>query len=173
MIIGSSRSPKGVQSMQLNPPAASIRTRPARIHLMIQITPSLVIPESELAERFIRAPGPGGQNVNKVATAVQLRFDAARSPALTEDVRSRLLRLAGRRADGDGVITIEAHRFRTRERNREDARQRLGALIHQATQRPKPRIATKPSRGERERRLQSKRLQSQRKQRRRQGTEAD
>lgn len=134
---------------------------------MLQITPTLVIADSELTERFIRAPGPGGQNVNKVASAVQLRFDAARSPRLSDEVRQRLLRLAGRRADGDGVITIEAHCFRTRERNREDARQRLAALIRQAMQRPKPRVATKPSRGERERRLQAKRTQSQRKQRRR------
>lgn len=134
---------------------------------MLQITPTLVIADTELTERFIRAPGPGGQNVNKVATAVQLRFDAASSPMLSDEVRQRLLRLAGRRADGAGVITIEAHCFRTRERNREDARQRLAALIRQAMQRPKPRIATKPSRGERERRLQAKRSQSQRKQHRR------
>ncbi len=140
---------------------------------MLQITPSLCIPESELSERFIRSPGPGGQNVNKVETAVQLRFAAARSPALPEDVRQRLLRLAGRRADGDGVITIEAHRFRTRERNRADARERLMALIRQAAHRPKPRLATRPTRAARERRLVSKRLQSQRKQGRRQRLETD
>ncbi|MBK1719989.1 alternative ribosome rescue aminoacyl-tRNA hydrolase ArfB [Thiocystis violacea] len=127
---------------------------------MLEITPAILIAESELSERFIRSPGPGGQNVNKVETAVQLRFDAARSPSLPEDVRQRLLRLAGRRADGEGVVTIEAHRFRTRERNREDARMRLAELIRQAAHRPKPRIATRPSRASKERRLESKRAQS-------------
>lgn len=127
---------------------------------MLQITPRIRIDESELSERFIRSPGPGGQNVNKVETAVQLRFDAARSPSLTEDVRRRLLRLAGRRADSDGVLTIEAHRFRTRERNREDARARLAELIRQAAHKPKPRIATRPTRASKERRLESKRAQS-------------
>jgi ribosome-associated protein len=140
---------------------------------MLQITSTLFIPESELSERFIRAPGPGGQNVNKVATAVQLRFDAARSSALTEETRRRLLRLAGRRADREGIITIDAHRFRTRERNREDARERLAGLVLQATQRPKPRLATQPTRASRERRLASKRLQSRLKQQRRPHPEAD
>ncbi|KAA6186215.1 aminoacyl-tRNA hydrolase [Thiohalocapsa marina] len=134
---------------------------------MLSITPGLWLPESELTERFIRAPGPGGQNVNKVASAVQLRFDAAHSPTLSDEVRRRLLRLAGRRADRDGVITIEAHRFRTRERNREDARERLAGLLRQALQRPKARIATRPTRASRERRLASKRQQAQRKQQRR------
>ena len=127
---------------------------------MLQITPRIRIDESELSERFIRSPGPGGQNVNKVETAVQLRFDAARSPSLPEDVRRRLLRLAGRRADGEGVIAIEAHRFRTRERNREDARERLVELIRLAAHKPKPRIATKPTRSSQERRLESKRAQA-------------
>ncbi|NEX21113.1 aminoacyl-tRNA hydrolase [Thiorhodococcus mannitoliphagus] len=140
---------------------------------MLQITPVIRIPESELSERFIRAPGPGGQNVNKVATAVQLSFDAARSPSLAEDVRQRLLRLAGRRVDGEGVLTIEAHRFRTRERNREDARERLAGLIRQAAHRPKPRIATRPTRGSKERRLTSKKLRGRVKQTRSRRSDED
>lgn len=124
---------------------------------MIEVTPRLSIPESELSERFIRSPGPGGQNVNKVATAVQLSFDVAGSPSLPEDVRRRLIRLAGRRVDSSGVLTLEAHRFRTRERNREDARERLAELIRQAAHRPKARVATKPTRASKERRLDSKR----------------
>lgn len=133
---------------------------------MLQITPTLFIPDAELSERFIRAPGPGGQNVNKLETAVQLRFDAAHAAALSEDVRHRLLRLAGRRADRAGVITIEAHRFRTRERNREDARERLTGLIRQALQRPKQRLPTRPTRASRERRLEGKQARSQLKQQR-------
>jgi ribosome-associated protein len=127
---------------------------------MIEITPRIRIDESELSERFIRSPGPGGQNVNKVETAVQLRFDAAGSPSLPEDVRRRLIRLAGRRVDGQGVLTIEAHRHRTRERNRRDAQERLVELIRLAAHRPKPRIATAPTRGSKERRLESKRARS-------------
>lgn len=138
----------------------------ADVPTMIEITPRIRIPESEISERFIRSPGPGGQNVNKVATAVQLRFDVARSPSLPEDVRRRLVHLAGRRLDGSGVLTIEAHRHRTRERNREDARERLADLISRAAHRPKPRIATKPSRGAKERRLEAKRARSTTKQRR-------
>jgi ribosome-associated protein len=126
---------------------------------MIHIDTRIRIEESELSERFIRSPGPGGQNVNKVATAVQLRFDVARSPSLPEDVRARLIRLAGRRVDGEGVLTIEAHRFRARERNREDARERLAALVARAAHRPKPRVATRPTRASKERRLESKRVQ--------------
>jgi ribosome-associated protein len=127
---------------------------------MIQISPRIQIPDSELRERFIRSPGPGGQNVNKLATAVQLRFDVSGSPSLPEDVRARLLRLGGRRVDGSGVLTIEAHRFRTRERNREDARERLAQLICRAAHRPRPRLATRPTRASRERRLESKRARS-------------
>jgi ribosome-associated protein len=133
---------------------------------MIEVGPRIRIPESELSERFIRSPGPGGQNVNKLATAVQLRFDVARSPSLPEDVRARLLRLAGRRVDGSGVLSIEAHRHRTRERNREDARERLAELLARAAHRPKARIATRPSRAAKERRLESKRARSDTKRRR-------
>jgi ribosome-associated protein len=115
------------------------------------------IAEAELEENFIRSSGPGGQNVNKVATAVQLRFDAAASPALDERVRERVIRLAGQRATKDGVIVIEAARYRTQEQNRADARQRLAELVARAAEPPpKPRKKTKPSKGSVERRLKAK-----------------
>jgi ribosome-associated protein len=127
---------------------------------MIRITPSISIGEGELEEHFIRASGPGGQNVNKLASAVQLRFDARRSPSLPGDVRARLERLAGRRLTRDGVIVINAQRHRTQERNREDARERLVDLIRRAAVAPVPRRATKPTAGARERRLESKKRRS-------------
>jgi ribosome-associated protein len=123
----------------------------------LPINRSITIPGSDLSEQFITAGGPGGQHVNKVATAVQLRFDAVQSMALSERVRDRLLELAGRRASKDGVILIEASRFRTQDRNRQDARDRLRDLILEAAAPPPPpRKKTKPSRGAVERRLQAK-----------------
>ena len=123
---------------------------------MIRVTPSISIAERELEEHFIRAPGPGGQNVNKLASAVELRFDVRRSPSLPEDVRARLERLGGSRLTRDGVLVIDAHRHRTQARNRQDARARLIELIRRAAVAPRPRRATKPTAGARERRLESK-----------------
>jgi len=112
---------------------------------MIEITPSTHIDESELKYDFIRASGPGGQNVNKVASAVQLRFDARNSPSLPQEVKERLLRLAGSRATEEGVLIIEARRYRTQEHNRLDATQRLVSLVQKALEKPKKRKATRPS----------------------------
>jgi ribosome-associated protein len=133
---------------------------------MLTITPTLALDESELQESFVRASGPGGQNVNKVATAVQLRFDVAHS-SLPPDVRARLMRLAATRISADGILTIDARRFRTQEQNREDARARLIALLQRALVPPKTRRATKPSRAAKARRLENKKRHSQTKQLRR------
>jgi ribosome-associated protein len=124
---------------------------------MIRITDDISIEETELEERFVRASGPGGQNVNEVATAVQLRFDMRHSPNLSADVRERLARIAGRRLTRQGVIVIAAQRHRTLERNRKDAVDRLVELIRRAAVVPARRRATKPTASSRERRLQSKR----------------
>ncbi len=127
---------------------------------MIRITDSIAIGENELEERFIRASGPGGQNVNKLASAVQLRFDVRRSPSLAADVRARLERLAGKRLTRAGVLVIMAQRHRTQERNRQDALDRLIELIRRAAIAPIPRRATRPTAGSRERRLEAKKRRS-------------
>jgi ribosome-associated protein len=123
---------------------------------MIQITPAITLEESEIEERFIRSSGPGGQNVNKVASAVQLRFDVRRSPSLPAGVRERLMRLAGRRLTLEGVLVITAQRHRTQEANRRDALDRLVELIRHAAEPPVPRKPTKPTRASRRRRLEGK-----------------
>src|SRR5512142_488657 len=124
--------------------------------IMIKITNDIAIDEEEVRLIFVRASGPGGQNVNKVATAVQLRFDVGNSTSLPGDVRTRLIRLAGRRITQDGILIIEARQFRTQERNREDAIERLVELIRAAVVKPKPRRKTKPSRDAKERRIEGK-----------------
>jgi ribosome-associated protein len=123
---------------------------------MIRVTRSIALDESEIQESFIAASGPGGQNVNKVATAVQLRFDMANSPAMSDDVKMRLARIAGRRLTNDGVIVLVAQKFRSQERNREDALERLIQMIQEAAVPPIPRRPTKPTLGSKKRRLESK-----------------
>lgn len=125
--------------------------------MALQITDTLAIQDSELEERFVRASGPGGQNVNKVATAVQLRFDVNRSPALPEEVRNRLCGLAGARMTDEGVLVIDARAHRSQAQNRADARQRLAALIRRALERPKRRRKTQPTPASRAGRILGKR----------------
>lgn len=121
-------------------------------------------PEAELSEKFMLTGGPGGQHVNRTESGVQLRFDVAHSTFLTDEARERLVRLAGRRIDSEGVLTIEARSHRSQHRNREDARARLAELIERAHQRPRPRIATRPSRAAKKKRLEGKRQRSRTKQ---------
>ena len=123
---------------------------------MLQITPTISLDEKELIFEYIRASGPGGQNVNKVATAVQLRFDVQGSPSLPPDVKTRLARLAGSRMTESGSLLIEAKRYRTQEHNRTDALERLATLIRKALERPKPRRATRPSLASQTRRIEAK-----------------
>jgi ribosome-associated protein len=123
----------------------------------MQVTPTIAVEESELDEQFVRASGPGGQNVNKVATAVQLRFDVDRSPSLSNELKQRLRAIAGSRMTADGVLVIDARRYRTQADNRQDARDRLVELIRQAAVRPKRRHKTKPTAASKERRLTTKR----------------
>jgi ribosome-associated protein len=124
---------------------------------MIKITPSIQLSDEEIELVYVRSPGPGGQNVNKVSSAVQLRFNLLESPSLPQDVKQRLVILAGRRMTSQGVLIIEARQYRTQEQNRQAALERLRRLIQQACQPPKPRHRTKPSRAAILRRLESKR----------------
>jgi len=133
---------------------------------MLNITPTLSIPDSELVESFVRGSGPGGQNVNKVASAVELRFDVAQSPSLSEAHRARALARRDRRLTDEGVLVIQANRFRDQAKNRDDARERLSDFLRAALHVPKKRIATKPTRAAKERRLDAKRIRSTHKQRR-------
>jgi len=154
-------------------PVLARKPNPAYTEGMIRVTGTITIDEDEIHQQFIRASGPGGQNVNKVATAVQLRFDVAHSPSLPEDVRERLTRLAGKRMTKEGCLIIDARRFRTQEQNRQDSVARLVDLIRQAAQKPKIRKRTRATLASKERRLESKRRRGKIKQLRRAGPESN
>jgi len=134
--------------------------------MVLQVTENIVLDENEIQEEFVRASGPGGQNVNRVATAVQLRFDVANCASLPEDVRRRLLRLGGSRVNRDGILIIDARRFRTQEQNRRDARERLIGLVKKAATKPKPRRETKPTAASKRKRIEQKKQRSRIKQQR-------
>lgn len=141
------------------------------LNIVLQVTPTIAIEESELQEEFVRATGPGGQNVNKVATAVQLRFNVFTSPALSGEVRQRLISLAGNRITAEGDLVIEAKRYRSQLQNREEARAQLAELIRRATIRPKARYKTKPTAASRAKRLERKSQRSETKRQRRLGSD--
>jgi ribosome-associated protein len=151
-------SPRVAASHGVSSPCPTIAAMPAG---SLQITPALSIPEEELVERFVRASGAGGQNVNKVSSAVELRFDVAGSPSLPEALRSRLLARRDRRLTDEGVLVIDAQRFRTQDRNRQDARERLADIIAASLSVPKARVATRPSRASKLRRLDEKKTRGQ------------
>ena len=140
---------------------------------MIRVTDTITLDEREISEEFVRSSGPGGQNVNKVSTAVQLRFSVAGSPSLPEEVRVRLMKLAGKRITSEGILVIDAQRFRTQLRNRQDAIQRLVDLIRKAAERPRLRRRTKLPAGVKERRLETKRMRSRIKKQRRNDFSSD
>jgi ribosome-associated protein len=140
---------------------------------MIQITPNIALDDNEIQMEFVRSSGPGGQNVNKVSTAVQLRFDVAHSPSLPEEVKQRLVTLAGSRLTDQGILMIDAQRFRTQGANRQDALNRLVELIRKAAQKPRVRHKTRPTLASKQERLETKHRRAQTKSIRREKPEAE